>query len=347
MKWMNDLRYELGVARARRIAAALILLMALADFLTLVNLFANMGLSDSFWLMGRKLPLSEINVYALTLAILLEGNPTVLGNMASKMTDQSRYKVNDRIGALVGTAISGLGCLGTIAVACYMRNLLIEQGGGRAAFKAGSFNGSAATNGQYIVQRFLLFSPILTSVFAGVLSWWAFRSESGEELERSLDRLHDRFLEAQRDFRDSYEQAANSRMSLWTSLTASADMPQEIEAFRRECFERMRSKAIENSIMIYPAQIARYNAAIEEVLIGFIEKMSTLSTIPADIAGISVREIAEKHDESVKKDADAWNYDRAGPAIEARLKKVLDNGAVVAQYKTTARAQDAEGGWQR
>ena len=328
-------------------AVIFILSLAFADFLTMYNLFINLNLSDISPFGGKAL--SEIIVYSFTVSVLLEGNPTFIGIAASTLADKTKYKANDRFNAILGLIVSSLGLLFTIALVWYLRYLIIYQNGGADAFfgEGHNYGGNNKTNAGFIAQVYLFFAPLLTSMLAFVASWTAFRQESIEKLEYRLDVLHSKFLIAQSEFLDTMHKNDDARTALWGSLTVKDKMPTDLDTFRKESFDRIRSKLISNCISEFPNQVERYNVEVTSVLQDFIIEMRNKTTSnPRDFEQYKVEEAIAKYDEKKKADKnviDAWSYIIAGEELEKKLKIMLDNAVVIARFKTTVRPYHKEG----
>lgn len=346
---LRKFSYWLSDNGVKAFAVILILALTFADFLAMKNLFEDLYLSDFFMLGGTKVKaLSEANVYSFTFAVLLEGNPFFIGIAASVLVDKTKYKVNDRLNAKYGLVISLSAFVLTICLVWALRVLLIIQNGGWDAFySTKTFGGEDGYNENFIAQIYLLVAPLLTSLLAFVASWTAFRSESISKLEYRLEKMHGRFLVAQSRFLDTVHKNDDARTALWGSLTAKDKMPSDLDTFRKECFDRIRSKLISNCITEFPDQVERYNAEISSLLQEFIGEMGRHTTsIPRDIENIDINRILGDYDQQridAQRQVDAWSYTVCGEALEKELKTVLDNAVVVAQFKTATKPFHKEG----
>ncbi len=350
--------YRIWDSKVKIFSLSLILVLSFFDFAAMKNLFTGLGVSDNplFW--GGKLDpdtylptnflgyISEVNVYPVMMVLLLEGIPYFLGLQISVLLDNTSYKAGSKKYAAIGSVVSGLGLIGTFALVCTMRILLIVFNGG---FPSPS-EGNAELSKKFIVQIALLISPILTSMLAFVASLAAFKSESAEELERKINHLHIKFLNEQSKFHDLLNKNGDAKNALWSSLTSnqSGKVPARFDDFRKECFERIRAKLIENVIIQYPGQISRFNAEMEGLLESFIEQMSgTEATNDSyEIRAITPERLFKNYDQFRMQEGnaiDAWSYAVAGKQLEEEMKKVLDNAVVVAQFKTAEKPYYLEG----
>ena len=359
MKFVSKLLYKLYDSKVKIFAFLLILVLAFFDFAAMKNLFINLQVSDAPLFIGgivnfnTGIPenfrgyISETNVYPLMMVVLLEGIPYFLGLEIASALDKTTYKVNRKNFAIIGAIVGAIAMIGAFALVILMRLFVISLEGGFPALLGGQ--GELST--KFIVQFGLLFSPIITSLLAFVASLAAFKSESADELEKKIDHLHVKYLNEQSKFHDIINKNDDARTALWTSLSAKENgkMPTKFEDFRKECFDRIRAKLIENVIIQYPGQVTRFNSEIEGLLESFIKQMADVkeTNVPFEILSITTDELFKAYDESVcqneKTPLDAWNYSVAGEEMEKELKKVLDNAIVVAQFKTVEKPYHLEG----
>lgn len=356
------------IAPSKLIPALLILGLAFADFLTMLNMFTMMGLQDNLLIM-REFPLTENGlrvsepiIYSILAVLLLEGSPFLMGITLWSIVDCGNYRSNDKLNAGIGFVISLICLVVTLYVVISMRLLIIEKNGGRDAYLDGCYGAVEKTllddpselennqskNKQYVAHRFLVFSPALTSLLALGLSWTFFRSEKVETLRREVDKCHARFLDAKRQFLDAIYKCDDTKRAMWTALSVSKEMPTDYDIFKKECFFRIRAKLMQNCIIQYPQLIARYNAEIEGELMHYLTEMAGKSTIPDDIMDIALEDVLKEYNENQKntnKCADAWSYELAGPDMEEKLTKVINNAVVISQYKTSARPIRVERGY--
>lgn len=356
------------VAPSKLIPAILILGLAFADFLTMLNMFTLMGLQDNLLIM-REFPLtkdglrvSEPIIYSILAVLLLEGSPFLMGITLWSIMDRGNYRPNDKLNAKVGFGISLVCLVVTLFIVINMRLFIIEKNGGHEAYLKGYYGAvekaplndplelenNQSKNKQYVAHYFLVFSPVLTSLLALGLSWTFFRKEKVQILCREVDKCRDRFLDAKRQFLDAIYKCDDTKRAMWTALSVSKEMPTDYDIFKKECFFRIRAKLMQNCIVQYPQLIARYNAEIEGELIRYLTEMAGKSTIPDDIMDIDLEAVLKAFDEDQKKAnkcAEAWSYELAGPDMEEKLTKVINNAVVVSQYKTSARPVRVERGY--
>lgn len=343
------MRYFRDTVTPKAMALIIVLLMAFADFLTMQNLFLDLGSSDGMELFGKDLEvISEALVYSVTMVALLEGNPWFLGMTATALWDKSSYKTNDKTNAKVGFIISLAGLVLSWLLEATMRGFLIAKNGGLAAYMTFDKTTGKSLYEGFVLDICLACTPVLTSILATVASWTAFRSEQETKLVWEIQERYKRFLRSQKDFLECLYKNEDSKVALWSSLTIrpNGPMPQDFDSFRQECFSRIRTKLIENCITQYPDQIKYFNAAVEDLLRHCIEEMSKYTTVPDEIRGIELDGLIAEYDaarEAERKPGEAWDYTVAGRDLEAELKTLLDNAVVTAQFKTSHKPRHMEG----
>ncbi len=358
MYHLRRLFHRIWDLKVKIFSLAIILMFAFFDYAAMKNLFIALKVSDTPLFPGGKLDpntflpsnmlgyISEVNVYPMMMVILLEGIPYFLGLEISTIFDKTVYKVNSKKFSIIGAVVSGVGLLGTFILVIVMRILVIKLNGGFPS----SFGGNAELSEAFIVQFGLLISPILTSLLALVASLVAFRSESAEELENKINRLHIKFLNEQSKFHDIVNKNDDARTALWSSLTSNQNgkIPTRFDDFRKECFDRIRAKLIENVIVQYPGQISRFNAEVEGLLESYISQMSSIAGMDDsyEIRTITPERLFKSYDQFRIQEGntiEAWSYTIAGKELEKEMKKVLDNAVVVAQFKTAEKPYHMEG----
>ena len=325
------------------LAIVLIFILAFTDFLTLMELFSSMDT-----------PLKERLIYSTTFALSLEGIPTFLGICFSKLLDRTTYKRNDRINAIIGTIFGFAGLILAFAMVYSLRAGLIESRGGEEAFLNNAYAFSegfdTTANSSYLKDNFLKFLPIITSIFAFVTSWVMFPSNDHAQLERELDSLHIKYIEMRSEFNISRNRYEIARADLWKDLAGSdTSAPRTTNAFRKECYSRIRGLLLKDCMIKYPNQIDNYNNAVIEELKVILAKMADLSTLPDEIRNIDVENVICKYNAKIEEDKkepiNSWDYAIAKNALEDQLKQLLSNAIVIAQYKSTSNAHYKEGNW--
>lgn len=302
-------------------AAVVTIAMFVSDTYTLHDLFSEFIYKEDAW------------IYALILAAALEGLPFYLGTIASEWADTGGYYKNDRKVSKRGFWIAMFAILvaATIAVGLrllWMYNMYLEGDlGERRGFE------------NAIPQIFLAVLPLATSLLSFVASWFAFRSSYVERLYKEVIRKQDIYLKCKEQFQDAYDTLQRAKYSLWNSLVEAdgPQMPRKNADFRKECFAHIRSKLIANCITCYPTQIERYTQEVNLELEKCILEMAKHTPLPQSITKITLAEVIEDHDANAMDYADCWNYNLAGPDLEAELRSTLDNAVVVAQFETVIR----------
>lgn len=329
-----------------RAAVALIVILFLADLNAMLILFSSTEMD---------VRITDALLYSFIFALCLEGIPTFLGSAVAVWTDKTQYRNNDKFHAKIGFWVCAVVSLLMFVLVIYLRVITIKSKGGLERFYINKYP-------DYPIDAFLVFSPILTSALAFAVSWFMFQNDNEKTMERKVTTLQDQYIARQSEFLEEYQNLQDARSSLWTTLTAhrltpqdeeSAEdiegvsgcdvpnerskwMPKKSEVFRKECFARIRGKLIENCIITYPSQAARYNEAVESTLSVCLEIMRSRTSIPIEFSELSIIKILEEFDQMHTGTEDVWDYGKAKNSLENELRRLVDNAIIVAQKKTTA-----------
>lgn len=302
---------------SKPVAWALIVAMAASDFYTVRSLFIDVNVN-----------VTDALVYAGISAIILEMLPSYMGLVLGKRKDKARYEKN--LAGAVSIMLAFLVTVVLIALLAYLRYSWVAE-----QIRLGNIGGRRGNEDVY-KHMFLAILPALTSVAAFLISWFILRSRSLESKYHEVCRLQEEFYAREADFRIAQSRCMEARTSVWISVCDSSvePMPEGMEAFRRECFSRIRGKLVDDCLVTYPTQIERYTMDVEAKLQQYLLQISKHSTLPNEITGISLPELIRKHDEEARDPADCWDYNESGPDLEAELRRTIDNAVVVAQYKS-------------
>ena len=302
---------------ARPLAWCLIFAMAASDFYTVRSLFIdiNVGVTDAM-------------VYAGISAIILEILPSYMGLVLGKRRDKARYEKNLAGGFSITLAL--FVTMALIALVAYLRYSWVSE-----QIRLGNIGGRRGNEDVY-KHMFLAVLPALTSIAAFLISWFMLRTKSLEDKYQEVCRLQEEFFSRQADFRVAYNRCMEARTTVWTSICDYnvEPMPEGMEAFRRDCFTRIRGKLVDDCLVTYPTQIERYSMDVESKLQEYLLIISKHSTLPHTITSISLEELIRDHDDNTRDPADRWDYNESGPDLEAELRRTIDNAVVVAQYKS-------------
>ncbi len=302
---------------ATPLAWGLIFAMAASDFYTVRSLFIdiNVGATDAM-------------VYAGISAIILEMLPSYMGLMLGKRRDKARYEKNLAGGFSIMTAFFVTVAL--IGLLAYLRYGWVSE-----QVELGNIGGRRGNEDLY-KHMFLAVLPALTSIAAFLISWFMLRTKSLEDKYQEVCRLQEEFFAKQAIFRQAHDRCMEARTTVWTSVCDSGvePMPEGMEAFRRECFTRIRAKLVDDCLVTYPTQIERYSMDVESKLQEYLLTISKHSTLPHTITSISLEELIRDHDDNARDPVDRWDYNESGPDLEAELRRTIDNAVVVAQYKS-------------
>lgn len=312
--WFKKIREKFPLAKI--LAVAIILIMAVADYYTMFNYFRD----------GAGFVPDDSRLYALVMALALEGVPTYLGVANSERRDKSRYPVLDKdindIGSRFAMAVTtvAIGLAIVLRIGMMYNQWLMDEL---------SFEEDIT---YALGQCFLVVSPALTSLTAYVVSWFAFRSSYLKKCEKEMAAAEEEFLRRQREYQKARQACKECQDSLCAAL-GMEDPPDRYDEFRLESFHRIRAKLVDNCIVAYPTQIERYTSEVEQALSNYIIEMSRHTTVPDEILQIKVSDIIRKYEETNRNYADAWDYDLSGPDLERELRRTLDTSVVRAQFK--------------
>ena len=327
--------------RVKYVAILLILLLATADFFAMKELFTKLNTN-----------VFEQYIYSITCSLCLEGLPTFIGICLSKLKDYTNYKKNDYNNAKIGLGIALIGMAIAFAIVVTLRILIICNNGGLSAFIAKEYavgstqKFNADLNSGFIKDIFLLFSPLMTSLFAFVISWVAFPSDNHAQLEKELDILYLDLVNKQTDYVVSRNKLEVERMNIWKDIAGNdTSMPKSTNVFRKESYNRIRNLLIRDCIEKFPIYIERYNNDLKNQLSSILKKMSELTSIEDIFENIKIDDIINQYDSGILKEieagkniskADCWDYSIAKDSLIDDLKRLVNNAVAIAQYKSSS-----------
>lgn len=306
---------------AKLLALALICALIYSDYTALMNLFTDLDFNDD-----------EQKVFALTLAICLETLPFFAGNAASQKWDITAYSQNSKFNASVGFWVGIIGFVLTYLVSIGMRLLVLFV------------NDYPSTElGQYFAKNlFVMCSPFLTSLLSFLTSWIVFRSDSDAALYAKLRESHDEYLALQSDFMGTLYCLNDSRIALWSSLAVGEEMPEQFTAYRKSCFDKIRSKLLNNAAKAFPQELEQYQSCVETELVKCIERLNQLSGSPTGFDGLNLDSVIDYHDQKASTNINTWKLETSKDSLNARLREMMDNSVIVAQYKSTIKPYHLE-----
>ena len=299
------------------LAAGIVFALMVADVFTVINMFH----------MGARFDKDTARLYAVILALILEGLPFYIGIANGALHDKTDYTKGDR--AFKRALIQGAFWV-TAAV------ILIIAGIRVGYILTMIREGDLDIEEDYIKlagQCYLAISPALTSLAAYFISALAFPSNHLDKSEDQYNKYYRKYLAAQRAFFLARYKCVGLRDSVGSSL--DIDNPAAtLDEFRQECFWKIRNKLMNNCLVQYPTQIEMYSAEVERLLNDLIVEMSKHTTTPNEILKLTAADIIEKYDQETVNDADAWDYNRAGPIMKDELCQLLNMAIVTAQFHT-------------
>lgn len=318
----NPLKKQHNLGFIQFAALTIICAMAVTDYMSM------------FWLFREMVSPTESGVYALSLALGLEGAPFFLGMIHSQKHDNANYLTSDKKVLQIGFWMSMLAFAVVYVVTIVARLQWIAQL--KQNLRPDRFEEES------LAQYILMFLPLATSLMAYIASWFAFRSSAVERQYKVVIKKQDIFTQCQENFQNSFDAYQQAKRSLWTSLEDREGVPLGSKAFRDGCYNRIRAKLVSNCLTCYPTQIERYTQRVNEMLEKCILEMAEHSTLPQSISCITLAEVIAEHDARAMDYADCWDYNYAGPDLEAELRSTLDNAVVVAQFETILRSNNTD-----
>ena len=321
VKWLI---HKIPLSWIQVVSIALIGFLVVSDYFSVRSLFVALDYERN-----------DSTIFAITLALFLEGIPFYLGKAWTDYLDKTSYVNNDRVITRLGIIISLVTYVLAASVTVLLRVLYMQKNGGLEGFFNDTYGGANNSN-QFIGELLKLCSPILTSLLAFVASWMAFRSSKIYELEKKVNRLREECYLREAEFQKVYQRNRAARASLWSTI-ADPDMepmPGSFEVFRQQCFMKIREKLNDTCITTYPTQVERFSARVESKLAECILELSQHSTLPQTISRLTIHDLIQSYEDQNTDDADAWDYDRAGSALIDELERSLNNAVVMAQFTT-------------
>lgn len=318
--------------------------LAYFDYLSIIDLFIKSGLLKAgAW------------KFAVLFAICLEGIPFFSAFFVAKVFVQRNIKKNDRRYAGIGFVLGMIGLTMAWILAIYIRHVIIQNGiyenkemlyGSLQVFLEEnptldeayfweSKEGRMPYDG-YTADIFLMWSPIMTSILAFLASWSITTKDIEKDVKKEVEFYHRKFLKKEAEYRAELEKLLNLRASVWYSVTQHEaerkPIPETENTFREEVIKRIRKQLISNSIIVYPSEVGRFQNKVESELKEYLSELAANSTNPEIILSIDIQEIIRKYDEEQYKNnqiAKCWDYDKAGKALEAELRRLVDNTTIV------------------
>lgn len=329
------------IANIRLYVAIAIFLLMLSDFYSLTSLF-DPAESDMDWITQY--------VICFILAVALEGFPTFLGYALSLEKNESGYRTYESAISKMARLVCITGTLLAFACSILLRLFVVYDHGWFNAVQSHTYKGVIQ------IDLFLAVYPVLTSLLAFVASGLFLYPDNEKIMEKKVDRLGEKYLRIQIAFKDAYQELEHTRNALWESLTKDIPRPKQMEQFRIKGMEIIRNRLVEDSIIEYPKQIARYNLAVETALRDYIRQMSSHSTIPDSILKIDFETLLNDYDDKklIDDPTNMWNYNVivlkddkevqiVKDDLETEFKRRINNATVVAQVKTSTTKYPLEG----
>ena len=322
------------------VSAVLIFLMA-CDLFALNNLLVEANTDST-----TALVLSSV------MAVVLEGAPVIIGLALGILLDESelrRNKKETKIGLLLALVVMGM----VFFVVVQSRHQVIlnhstfghrlEEGESREvldtepkwvsgydpAFRQSQNDFSADwVYGQYSdfpKDYFLLWSPVLTSLVAFLLSWFYFRTSYADLLEQRMYRTRNDYYASNAQRRSTLLHVTDLKVKIWSSLGLTTVIPDEDEELFRQCNAATRHTLQQAAPLVSSSLSSIYESSIELELLHIMQRLADLSSIPHEILKLDVHRLIEEVNQSWNTNESWRSEDFQALLIEQLVSVVQDN----------------------
>lgn len=291
----------------KALAWVFVIILMMVDTIATTQLFSN----DQF-----DLPSSEALFYGLIFAIFLEGLPIACGYSLNIAVDKNIDETGKRGRAFLGFILSLLTMIGVFVLSVWIRFHLIEISNG-------------AESDDYLVNIFLIFEPILSSLLAFIVSWLILSTNYIDTTKEHVDSLTKKHKKVEEEMELQNNTFRSMQYDLWNSFNSSPkEMPTDWDEFQQEAYKRINDTNKWNTINFYSGQFKRFNSEIEALLQDYIIELSSLSTVPNLVSHINLKELIDEFDEKYYT-VEKWNYKDAIPnelkTLTEQLTKNMDS----------------------
>lgn len=318
--------FERRLRRKRMSGWISIIVLATVDFFTMLILFSD-GL--------KQLHSYELASVCLVIVSCLEGLPAYLGIAVHMCKDKKRIDINDKTNAWVAIGVCAFGTLLIFVLVVVLRLSTPMVGAGSSSGSLESLRGGKSeTNMAQIVLAVL---PLATSMLTFAISWHALGADRLVQQEYKVDIYYEKYEYCRNEFYKSLGGLRNARIAIWTALDATSKVPRKLHVFYKEIYAKACSKIIEDSLVLYPVQLSRFNSAVRGELEVFIGELCARSTVPYAISDIDIDGILAEYDKfQIDNDRkeDIWDCNKSMDTLKTELQQILDNAVVVAQCRT-------------
>jgi len=238
--------------------------------------------------------------FASVFAVILEGGPFFVSNSIAVYKDKTCVRKNERFNALWGVVIGSVLTLAAFTVVVYTRYHVIDSGGGIDinGFYHSGFNkfnrydseGNILYNAfydGYSLDLFLMFSPILTSMLAFLISWMAFKPNNRKKLHNEMTGKYEAYLDATEGVKRTEGSLMDIVLKIQTKLKIEK-RPEDVAAFKEMCLDIMRKMMADEVDYYYPILLQGFTDNINAELNKYILDLSMLSNISNVIRDIDI-----------------------------------------------------------
>lgn len=292
---------------------ALILLLFAADYYTIYDLFREPQFNFN--------PLIQ-KILAVVVAAVLEGLPCLFSTALCKLMDTNITDQIERRKQKIILVISSVSIVFMFALVISLRvNVLIGNLGPEMQSELFNIIESISNKDGFALTQlidilssekvsthiFLIFSPIITSVFALLLSLGYTSSDYLDSLRRKYEAKHRKSQKANFNKFVAQGKVRTMKQELWNELGLFGTPPDDSDAFHKSIATAIGQRIEKDGVEAFNVQIRKFNTEIESVLQEYLFRISEFSSVPLEITGLCVRDIIAEYDNSVAEDFSAGN----------------------------------------
>lgn len=312
---------------------ALILFLFAADYYTIYDLFREPQFNYD--------PVIQA-ILAVVFAAVLEGLPCLFSASLCKLMDTNiKDKIVRRKQKIV-FAISLFAIIFLFSLVVYLRvtvllgsldpekqNVFIDfidilKNTDKSALK--QFLDLLSTD-KLSANTFLIFSPIITSIFAFLLSLGYTSSTYHDVLRRKYEAANRKSMKATFNKDVVKAKSRTMKQELWNELGLVGTPPDELDDFCDQTYAAIRQNMVNDGIKAFEIQIGRFNLDVISELQSCLIRISECSSIPLEITKLSVKDIIAEYDGSdnntVAESFDVFSYSKSIQALSNKLRDTM------------------------
>jgi len=196
----------------------------------------------------------------------------------------------------------------------------------------------------FSINLFLMFSPVLTSLFAFVISWHIFRKDNIDKLEKEVEGLYEKFIKELEHYKNTSADLDNKKLELWSMFNSKKSMPSSMHSFRKKCFKMVRSMIMGNSAFLYKRQLERFMHEMEGDIATYISKISDKSNVAHRITEeLTIADIIDEFDKKLNPEK-KWDSDKAFDTLQNEFANLLNIIADIENMKVKKHKKEEDPG---